>query len=224
MKKTENLVSAYSERTRRLAEPRGDYRYILPQFEERTSYGYRTSNPYSKLFEDRIIFLGTPIDDAAANDVMSQLLVLEAMDSERDITIYINSPGGSIVALTAIYDTMRYISPDIQTVCLGMAASAAAIVLAAGTKGKRLALPNSKILIHQTAIGQVYRGTVSDLEIQADEMVKMREWLEKTLSDLTGQPVDKIEADIERDKFLTAPEALEYGIVDRVLTSRKDQT
>jgi ATP-dependent Clp protease protease subunit len=202
--------------------PRNDYRYVLPQFQEMTGHGYRTLDPYSKLFEDRIIFLGTPIDDVAADDIMAQLLVLEAMDSERDITMYINSPGGSIVSLAAIFDTMQYISCEIQTVCLGLAASAAAIVLAAGAKGKRLALPNSKVLIHQPAISQVYRGTTSDLEIQANEMIKMRDWLEKTLADLTGQPVKRIAEDIERDKFLTAEEAQNYGIVDQVLTSRKN--
>jgi ATP-dependent Clp protease protease subunit len=208
--------------TRKQLAPRNDYRYVLPQFQELTGHGYRTLDPYSKLFEDRIIFLGTPIDDVAADDIMAQLLVLEAMDSERDITMYINSPGGSIVSLAAIFDTMQYISCDIQTVCLGLAASAAAVVLAAGTKGKRLALPNSKVLIHQPAINQVYRGTTSDMEIQANELIKMREWLEKTLADLTGKPAKQIAEDIERDKFLTAQESLKYGIVDRVLSSRKN--
>jgi ATP-dependent Clp protease protease subunit len=206
------------------SEPHNDYRQILPQFEERTTFGSRITNPYSKLFDDRIIFLGSPIDDGTADDVMAQLLVLEAMDSEREITMYINSPGGSSVAMAAIYDTMQYIGPEIQTVCLGMAASAAAVLLAAGTKGKRLALPNSKVLIHQPAIGQVYRGSTSDLEIQANEMVKMREWLETTLAELTGHPIEKIQKDIERDKFLTAQEALEYGLIDQVLKSRKNQS
>jgi ATP-dependent Clp protease protease subunit len=146
------------------------------------------------------------------------------MDSEREITMYINSPGGSTVAMAAIYDTMQYIGPEIQTVCLGLAASAAAVILTAGAKGKRLALPNSKVLIHQPAIGQVYRGSSSDLEIRANEMVKMREWLETTLAERTGHPVEKIQKDIERDKFLTAQEALEYGLIDQVLKSRKNQS
>ena len=195
--------------------------YYIPQWEERTSYGMRRVDPYTKLFEDRIIFLGTPISDDIANAVMAQLLCLQSMDAERQISIYINSPGGSFTALTAIYDTMRYIKPDIQTVCLGQAASAAALLLAAGTKGKRLALPNSRILIHQPATEGGY-GQSSDLEIQAKEILRIRELMETMLADATGQPKEKISLDVERDKFLTAEEAVEYGLVDDILTSLKD--
>ena len=169
--------------------------YYIPQWEERTSYGMRRVDPYTKLFEDRIIFLGTPISDDIANAVMAQLLCLQSMDAERQISIYINSPGGSFTALTAIYDTMRYIKPDIQTVCLGQAASAAALLLAAGTKGKRLALPNSRILIHQPATEGGY-GQSSDLEIQAKEIMRIRELMENMLAADTGQAVTKVSRDI----------------------------
>jgi len=198
-----------------------DMNYYIPQWEERTSYGMRRVDPYTKLFEDRIIFLGTPISDDVANAVMAQLLCLQSMDPERPISIYINSPGGSFTALTAIYDTMRYIKPDIQTVCLGQAASAAAVVLAAGTKGKRLALPNSRILIHQPATEGGY-GQSSDLEIQANEILRIRSLMESMLASDTGQEVEKISRDIERDKYLTAAEAVEYGIIDDILPSLKD--
>ncbi len=196
-------------------------RYILPEFEERTSYGFKRHNPYTKLFEDRIVFLGVQVDDASADDVMAQLLVLESQDPDRDITMYINSPGGSFTALTAIYDTMQYIKPNIQTVCLGQAASAAAVLLAAGAPGKRLALPNARVLIHQPASGGGGQGQASDIEIQAKEIMRMREWLEKTLSDHTGRSIEQVNKDIDRDKILTAEEALEYGIIDQVLSSRK---
>ena len=195
--------------------------YYIPQWEERTSYGVRRVDPYTKLFEDRIIFLGTPVTDDIANAVMAQLLCLQSMDADRQISMYINSPGGSFTALTAIYDTMRYIKPDVQTICLGQAASAAAVLLAAGTKGKRLALPNSRILIHQPATEGGY-GQSSDLEIQAKEILRIRELMEHMLAKDTGQPVEKVSKDIERDKYLTAEEAVEYGIIDDVLTSLKD--
>jgi ATP-dependent Clp protease, protease subunit len=195
-------------------------RYVLPSFVERTSYGIKESNPYNKLFEERIIFLGVQIDDASANDVMAQLLTLESTDPDRDIIMYINSPGGSFTAMTAIYDTMQYIRPDIQTVCLGQAASAAAVLLAAGTVGKRMALTNSRILIHQPATEGGY-AQGSDIEIQAREILRMRTQLEEMISRHTNQPVDTVRRDIERDKFLTAGEAKEYGIVDQVLASRK---
>jgi ATP-dependent Clp protease protease subunit len=195
--------------------------YYIPQWEERTSYGIRRVDPYTKLFEDRIIFLGTPISDDIANAVMAQLLCLQSMDPERPISIYINSPGGSFTALTAIYDTMRYIKPDVQTVCLGQAASAAAVLLAAGTKGKRLALPNSRILIHQPATEGGY-GQSSDLEIQAREILRIRSLMEGMLADSTGQTPEQVSLDIERDKYLTAEQAVEYGIVDDILTSLKD--
>jgi ATP-dependent Clp protease protease subunit len=196
-------------------------RYILPTFEERTPYGYKRQDPYNKLFEDRIVFLGVQVDDASADDIMAQLLVLESQDPERDIVMYINSPGGSFTAMTAIYDTMMYIRPQIQTVCLGQAASAAAVLLAAGTPGKRMALPNSRVLIHQPASGDSGRGQASDIEIQAKEILRLRGWLEETLSKHSNKSVAEVNKDIDRDKILTAPEALEYGLIDQVLTSRK---
>jgi ATP-dependent Clp protease, protease subunit len=195
-------------------------RYIIPSFVERTSYGTRTSDPYNKMFEDRIIFLGVQVDDASANDVMAQLITLESMDPDRDITMYINSPGGSYTAMTAIYDTMQYVRPDIQTVCLGQAASAAALLLAGGTRGKRLALPSSRILIHQPALAGS-QGQGSDLEIVAREVLRMRSQLEELLAQHTGQPLERIHRDIDRDKIMTAEEAKEYGVVDVVLPSRK---
>ena len=197
--------------------------YIIPQWEERTSYGVRRVDPYTKLFEERIIFLGTPITDEIANAVMSQLLCLQSMDAERQVSIYLNSPGGSFTALTAIYDTMNYIKPDVQTICLGQAASAAAVILAAGAKGKRLALPNSRILIHQPSMaGDGSYGQSSDLEIQAREIMRIRSQMEQMLADNTGQSLEKVRADVERDKFLTAQEAVEYGIIDDILTSLSD--
>ncbi len=199
-------------------------RYILPSFEERTAYGYKRQDPYAKLFEDRIIFLGVQVDDASADDVMAQLLVLESMDPDRDIVMYINSPGGSFTAMTAIYDTMQYVSPQIQTVCLGQAASAAAVLLAGGAPGKRLALPNARVLIHQPATGESSGGQASDFEIQAAEIMRMRSWLEDTLAKHTNRDRDQINRDIERDKILGADEALEYGLIDQVLTSRKNLT
>ncbi|MGP9487143.1 ATP-dependent Clp protease proteolytic subunit [Arthrobacter sp. MYb211] len=196
-------------------------RYILPQFEERTPYGFKRQDPYAKLFEDRIIFLGAQVDDASADDVMAQLLVLESMDPERDVTLYINSPGGSFTAMTAIYDTIQFIRPEVQTVCLGQAASAAAVLLAAGTPGKRLALPNARVLIHQPSMGGGERGTATDLQIQAEEVMRMRAWLEETIAGHSGQSVEKVRDDVERDLFMTAADAKEYGIVDEVLTPRK---
>ncbi|MDT4916847.1 MAG: ATP-dependent Clp protease, protease subunit [Pseudonocardiales bacterium] len=196
-------------------------RYVLPSFVERTNYGIKESNPYNKLFEERIIFLGAPIDDVVANDVMAQLIVLESTDPDRDIQIYINSPGGSFTALTAIYDTMVYVRPEIQTICMGQAASAAAVILAAGTKGKRFALTNSRILIHQPSGGTEGAMQISDLEIQANEILRMRLLEEEILALHTGQPIEKVRQDIERDMILTADQAKEYGIVDEVITSRK---
>ena len=195
-------------------------RYVLPSFVERTSYGIKEMNPYNKLFEERIIFLGVQVDDASANDVMAQLITLESIDPDRDIIIYLNSPGGSMTSMMAIYDTMQYIQPEIQTFCLGQAASAAAVLLAAGTKGKRMALPNARILIHQPAIESGY-GQSSDLEIQANEILRMRTAMERVLAEHTGKDEDQIRRDIERDKFLTAAEAKEYGLVDEVLTMLK---
>ncbi|MDQ1647039.1 MAG: ATP-dependent Clp protease, protease subunit [Cryptosporangiaceae bacterium] len=194
-------------------------RYVLPSFEEKTSYGTKVTNPYTKLFEERIIFLGVQIDDASANDVMAQLLCLESQDPDRDILLYINSPGGSFTALTAIYDTMMYVRPDVNTVCMGQAASAAAVLLGAGTPGKRLALPNARILIHQPYSEGGGQG--SDIEIQAREILRMRTQLETMLSRHSGRPIEAVRKDIERDKILTAQEAKEYGLIDQVLESRK---
>ena len=195
-------------------------RYVLPSFIERTSYGVKESNPYNKLFEERIIFLGVQIDDASANDVMAQLLTLEAIDPDRDILIYINSPGGSMTSMMAIYDTMQFIQPEIQTFCIGQAASAAAVLLASGTKGKRAALPNARILLHQPALESGY-GQSSDLEIQAREILRMRSAMEKVIAKHTGKEPDQIRRDIERDRFFDPLEAKEYGIVDDVLTTLK---
>ena len=175
-------------RAERLAGPQN--RYVVPEFEEKTPYGYKRQNPYTRLFDDRIIFMGVQVDDTTADDIMAQLLVLESLDPNRDVMMYINSPGGSMTAMTAIYDTMNYIQPDVQTVCLGQAASAAAILLAAGTKGKRLILPNARVLIHQPAIDQGF-GKATEIEIQAREMLRMREWLENTLVERTGQPLER---------------------------------
>ncbi|MFI6577999.1 ATP-dependent Clp protease proteolytic subunit [Nocardiopsis sp. NPDC050513] len=195
-------------------------RYVLPSYVERTSYGVKEMNPYNKLFEERIIFVGVQIDDTSANDLMAQLITLEQLDSERDIQMYINSPGGSFTSLMAIYDTMQFVRPDIQTVCIGQAASAAAILLAGGTKGKRGALPNSRILIHQPATEGMH-GQASDIEIQANEITRIRTQLETTLARHTGRTPEQVSKDIERDKILTADEAVEYGIIDFVLPYRK---
>jgi ATP-dependent Clp protease protease subunit len=194
-------------------------RYILPEFRERTANGERVHNPYTKLFEERIIFLGVQIDDASADDVMAQLLVLESLDPDRDISIYINSPGGSYTAMTAIYDTMQFVKPEIQTICLGQAASAAAVLLAAGTAGKRFALPHARVLIHQpyTEGG----GQATDIEIQANEILRMRTEMEGILALHSGRTPEQVSEDIERDKILTADDAKEYGIVDQVIASRK---
>ncbi len=194
-------------------------RYILPEFRERTANGERVHNPYTKLFEERIVFLGVQIDDASADDVMAQLLCLESMDPDRDISIYINSPGGSYTAMTAIYDTMQFVKPQVQTVCLGQAASAAALLLAAGAPGKRFALPHARILIHQPYSEGGGQG--SDIEIQANEILRMRTEMEGIIAHHTGRALEDIARDIERDKILTAGMAKEYGIIDQILESRK---
>jgi len=194
-------------------------RYVLPTIEERTAYGYKRLDPYTKLFEERIIFLGQGIDDTVANDVMAQLLTLESIDPDRDIMMYINSPGGSFTALTAIYDTMQFVRPDVMTICLGQAASAAAVLLAGGTAGKRYALEHSRILIHQPYSEGGGQG--SDIEIQAREVLRMRELLEEILAKHSKKSKEEIGKDIERDKILTAAEAVEYGLVDQILASRK---
>jgi ATP-dependent Clp protease protease subunit len=206
--------------TGRLHQPAPNSRYIMPQFEERTSYGMKRLDPYTKLFEDRIIFLGVQVDDASADDVIAQLIVLESQDPDRDILMYINSPGGSFTAMTAIYDTMQYVRPDVQTYCIGQAASAAAVLLGAGAAGKRFALPNARVLIHQPAI-EGTGGMASDLEIHANEIIRMREWLEETIAKHSSRTVEEVRKDIERDKILSAAGAKEYGLIDEVLASRK---
>ncbi|MEP9381388.1 ATP-dependent Clp protease proteolytic subunit [Nocardioides sp. KR10-350] len=194
--------------------------YYIPQWEERTSYGFRRIDPYAKLFEERIIYLGTPISDDVANAVIAQLLCLQSMNPDQDVNIYINSPGGSFTALTAIYDTIQFIKPDVSTVCMGQAASAAAILLASGTPGKRMALPNSRILIHQPYTEGTF-GQTSDIEIQANEILRMRELLEKMIADHSGKSIEEVSLDIERDKILTAQQAVDYGLIDTVLGSLK---
>ncbi len=195
-------------------------RYEIPTWWERTSLGERQYTPFSRLFDERIIFLGTPIVDEVANVVMAQILCLESMDPDRDILLYINSPGGSFTALTAIYDTMQFVRPDMQTVCMGQAASAAAVLLAAGTPGKRLALPNARILIHQPAIEQA-GGQGSDIEIQAREILRMRTQMEEMISRHSNATPEQVRRDTERDKILTAEEAKDYGLIDDVISSRK---
>lgn len=193
--------------------------YIIPQVIETTSRGERVADIYSRLLKDNIIFLGTPIDDGVANVVCAQMLHLESENPDRDISVYINSPGGDINAMFAIYDTMRFIRPDIATICFGQAASAAAILLAAGTHGKRLALPNSRILLHQPYTGA--QGQVSDLEIAANEIERLKTALEEILASHTGQPIEKVARDTDRDFVMTATEAKEYGIIDEILAERK---
>jgi ATP-dependent Clp protease, protease subunit len=194
-------------------------RYVLPNIIEKTSRGEYGMDPYSKLLKERIVFLGVQIDDVSANDVMAQLLYLESEDPDRDISIYINSPGGSFTSLTAIYDTMQFVRPDIQTICMGQAASAAAVLLAAGTPGKRFALENSRILIHQpSGSGE---GQSSDIEIQAREILRMRSLLERMLAVHTGKSEEQIRRDIERDKIFSADEAADYGLIDEVIKTRK---
>ena len=193
--------------------------YTIPIVIEQTSRGERSFDIYSRLLKERIIFLGTPIDDGVANVVMAQLLHLESEDPDRDINMYINSPGGSFTALTAIYDTMQFVKPEIQTICMGQAASAAAVILAAGTKGKRLALEHARVLIHQPSGGG--EGQSSDIEIQAREILRMRDLLEQMLANHSGKAPADIRKDIERDKILTAREAVEYGLIDEVVSTRK---
>ena len=193
--------------------------YLVPTVIEQTNRGERAFDIYSRLLKDRIIFLGTPIDDAVANLVCAQLLFLEYENPDRDISIYINSPGGEITGLFAIYDTMQFIKPDIATYCMGQAASAAAVLLAAGTEGKRHALPHARILIHQPYGGAA--GQAADIEIQAKEITRMRELLERVLAHHTGQTMEKIRKDTDRDFIMNADEAKEYGIVDEVILTRE---
>jgi ATP-dependent Clp protease, protease subunit len=194
--------------------------YYVPNVTETTSRGERVYDLYSRLLKENIIFLGTPIDDTIANLICAQLIHLESENPDRDINIYINSPGGDINSLFAIYDTMQFIKNDIATICLGQAASAAAVLLAAGTKGKRLALPHSRVLLHQP-YGQVGYGQVTDLELAAKEILRMRDLLEEILANHTGQSMERIHADTDRDFVLEAQEALEYGIIDDVISSRQ---
>ena len=204
-------------------DPRAAYdaqSYLVPNVIEQTSRGERASDLYSRMLKDNIIFLQTPIDDQIASLICAQLIHLESENPDKDISIYINSPGGDITALFAIYDTMQFIKNDIATICLGQAASAAAVLLAAGTKGKRLALPHSRVLLHQPS-GQVGYGQVTDLELAAKEILRMREILDGILAKHTGQPIERIHADTDRDFVMEANEVLEYGIIDTVITSRE---
>ncbi len=193
--------------------------YLVPVVVEQTSRGERSFDIYSRLLKERIVFLGTPIDDNVGNLIMAQLLHLESEDPEKDVNLYINSPGGDITALFAIYDTMQYVKCDVSTTVMGQAASAAAVLLLAGTRGKRYALPHSRVLLHQPH-GQA-GGQAVDIEIQAKEMTRYRKLLEALIAEHTGQPLDKVEKDTDRDYILTAQEAVEYGVVDEVITSRK---
>ncbi|GAB2812524.1 ATP-dependent Clp protease proteolytic subunit [Streptomyces daliensis] len=196
-------------------------RYVLPEFTERTSSGTRSMDPYSKLLDERIIFLGTQIDDTSANDVMAQLIHLEHAAPEQPLSLYINSPGGSFTAMTAIYDTMAFVTCEVETVCLGQAASAASVLLAAGTPGRRMALPGARVLIHQPSLAEPVRGQADDLEIHAKEMLRTRDMLEELYVRHTGQSRERVHADIERDKILDAEGAVAYGLIDRVTVSRK---
>ncbi|WP_406129337.1 ATP-dependent Clp protease proteolytic subunit [Streptomyces sp. NBC_00989] len=196
-------------------------RHVLPEFTERTSAGHRTLDPYSKLLEERIVFLGTPIDDISANDVMAQFMHLEYQAPDRDIALYINSPGGSFTAMSAIYDTLRFVTCDVETVCLGQAGTSAALLLAAGTPGKRSALPGARVVLHQPSFPEPIHGQASDLAIQAVELARTRSQLEKLLALHTGRTVEQVSADIERDRIMDAQQALEYGLVDRIVSTRK---
>ena len=191
-----------------------------PTVFEQTPRGERYSDVYSRLLRDNIVFLGTPIDDTVANLIIAQLLFLEAEDPEKDINLYINSPGGSITAGMAIYDTMQFIRPDVVTICLGQCASMGALLLAAGAKGKRFALPNSRILIHQPSVSGI-GGQATDIRIQAEEILRMREVTSQILSKHTGQPYEMIEKDVERDRIMSATQAKEYGLIDEVITHRQ---
>jgi ATP-dependent Clp protease protease subunit len=196
-------------------------RHVLPEFTERTSAGHRTLDPYSKLLEERIVFLGTPIDDISANDVMAQFMHLEYQAPDRDISLYINSPGGSFTAMSAIYDTMQFVTCDVETTCLGQAGTSAAVLLAAGTPGKRSALPGARVVLHQPSFPEPIQGQASDLAIQAEELARTRVQLEELLALHTGRTVEQVSADIERDRIMDAQQALEYGLVDRIVTTRK---
>jgi ATP-dependent Clp protease protease subunit len=192
--------------------------YLIPTVIEKSSFGERAYDIYSRLLKERIIFLGFPIDDALANTIIAQLLFLESEDAKKDIKIYINSPGGSVTAGLAIYDTMQYVKPDIQTICVGTAASMAAVLLAAGAKGKRIALPNSEIMIHQVMGGA--EGQATDVKIRAEHILKIKDRLNHLLAKHTAQPLNKIEKDTDRDYFMSTEEAKKYGIIDKILTNK----
>ncbi|MEU8553908.1 ATP-dependent Clp protease proteolytic subunit [Streptomyces anthocyanicus] len=192
-------------------------RHVLPEFTERTSAGTRTSDPYSKLLQERIVFLGTPVDETSANDVTAQLMYLEHQAPDRDIELYVNSPGGSFTAMTAIYDTMRYVACDVATTCLGQAGPSAAVLLAAGTPGKRAALPGARVVLHQPALTEPVRGQAGDLAVHAAKLVRVRARLEEILVRHTGRTPGQVAADLERDTVLDARQAREYGLVDRIV-------
>jgi ATP-dependent Clp protease protease subunit len=191
---------------------------LVPMVVEQTSRGERAFDIYSRLLNERIIFLGTPIDDQIANLIVAQLIHLESEDPDKDISIYVNTPGGSVYSGMAIYDTMQFIKPDVSTICCGIAMSMGALLLAGGAKGKRMALPNSKILIHQVSAG--YQGQATDIEIHAREILDMRRRLDEIIGKHTGQPLERVSRDTERDYFMSAPEAREYGIIDQVIEHR----
>ena len=193
-------------------------RYVLPQFEEKTPYGYKRQDPYTRLFEDRIIFMGVQVDDTSADDIMAQLLVLESQDPNRDVMMYINSPGGSMTAMTAIYDTMQYVKCDVSTICIGMAASMGAFLLSSGAKGKRIALPNAEIMIHQPSAGT--QGQITDMAIHLKRLEIIKKRMNHILADNTGKPLEVVTADCERDNFMSAEEAKEYGLIDKVIYTR----
>ena len=196
--------------------------HLVPTVIEQSGRGERAFDIYSRLFKERIIFLVGPVDDHTANLVVAQLLFLESENPDKDIYFYINSPGGSVTAGMSIYDTMEFIKPDVQTLCLGQAASMGAFLLSAGTKGKRFALPNSRIMIHQPLISGGLGGQASDIEIHARELLKLKEKLNKILADHTGKSIEEVERDTDRDNFMSAQEAMEYGLIDKVITSRND--
>ncbi|MER5709722.1 ATP-dependent Clp protease proteolytic subunit [Streptomyces sp. NPDC042898] len=198
-----------------------DARYVLPEFTERTGFGTRTLDPYSKLLESRIVFLGTPVDETSANDAIAQFLYLDHAAPGQDISLYINSPGGSISAMTSIYDTMRSLSCDVETTCLGQAVSTAAVLLAAGAPGKRLILPGARVTLRQPTLDEPLQGQLSDLDLQASEMLRLRELVAGMLAEHTGQDRDRIDADIDRLTVLDAPAAVAYGLADHVVTSRR---
>lgn len=199
-----------------------EWLYLVPTVIEQTSRGERAYDIYSRLLKDHIIFLGTPITDEIANLVIAQMLFLEAEDPEKDISLYINSPGGSVTATLAIYDTMQFVRPDVSTICIGQAASGAAVLLAAGAKGKRFCLPNSRIVIHQPFIyGQGIGGQATDIQIHARELIRLRQTISRLLAEHSGKPFADVDRDIERDYIMTATDAVEYGLIDRVIAQRE---